>query len=75
MALVPFSTVCFRAKADDAINQRIIDHVNATGKIFVSHTKLNDKLTIRLAIGNLRTTEEHVRMAWELIVEAYGELR
>lgn len=67
MAPVPFSTVCFRLKADDAANQRIIDRVNASGKIFVSHTRLRDKLTIRLAIGNIRTTEEYVRMAWGLI--------
>ena len=38
--------------------------VNATGEVFLSHTKLNDKLTLRLSIGNIRTTERHVRRAW-----------
>jgi aromatic-L-amino-acid decarboxylase len=43
--------------------------VNATGKAFLSHTKLNDKLTLRLSIGNIRTTEEHVARVWELLNE------
>ncbi|MBI4471597.1 MAG: amino acid decarboxylase [Acidobacteria bacterium] len=72
MAPVPFSTVCFRIKADDAPNQQLIDKVNSSGKIFISHTKLHDKLTLRFTIGNLRTTEEHVRMAWDLIAKTAG---
>jgi aromatic-L-amino-acid decarboxylase len=71
MAPVPFSTVCFRLKGDDITNQKLLDRVNASGKIFISHTRLNDKLTLRFAIGNLRSVEEHVRMAWQLIQE-YG---
>ena len=67
MAPVPFSTVCFRLRGDDASNQKLIDRVNATGKIFISHTRLNDKLTLRFTVGNLRSTEEHVRMAWDVI--------
>jgi aromatic-L-amino-acid decarboxylase len=67
MAPVPFSTVCFRLKSDDAANQELMDRVNATGKIFISHTRLNDRLTLRFTVGNLRSTEEHVRLAWELI--------
>ena len=63
----PFSTVCFRLKAGDAENQAMIDRVNATGKTFISHTNLNGKLTARLAIGNSRTSEEHVRAAWTVI--------
>ena len=41
--------------------------VNATGKALLSHTKLNDKLTIRLSIGNIRTAEKHVKQAWDLL--------
>jgi len=67
VAPVPFSTVCFRLKAGDAANQQLIDRVNASGKIFLSHTSLNGKLTIRFAVGNLRSTEAHVRMAWDLV--------
>ena len=62
---MPFSVVCFRAvpaglshAADlDAFNQRLLDAVNATGEVFLSHTRLNGVLTLRLAIGHLRTTE------------------
>jgi aromatic-L-amino-acid/L-tryptophan decarboxylase len=74
LAPVPFSVVCFRAVApgfheeqSDALNQRIVDSVNATGEIFVSHTRLAGRYSIRLAIGNLHTTEAHVARAWELM--------
>jgi aromatic-L-amino-acid decarboxylase len=74
LAPVPFSVVCFRAIARtlddqgaDALNARIVDTVNATGEIFVSHTRLAGRYAIRLAIGNLHTTEAHVARAWELI--------
>ena len=67
VAPAPFSTVCFRLKAGDAENQAMVDRVNATGKTFISHTILNGKLTARLAIGNGRTSEEHVRAAWTVI--------
>jgi len=67
VAPVPFSSVCFRLKSDDAENQSLVDRVNATGKLFISHTRLNDKLTIHFTVGNLRTTEEHVDAAWKLI--------
>ena len=82
MAPVPFALVCFRAqprtpqqteeaevKRLDALNEAIMHGVNATGRAFLSHTKLNDKLTLRLSIGNIRTTERHVRQVWELLNE------
>ena len=40
--------------------------MNATGEVFLSHTKLNGRFTLRLAVGNLRTEERHVARAWEL---------
>ena len=80
MAPVPFALVCFRAcppfegateevrmKRLDVLNEAIMHGVNATGEAFLSHTKLNDKLTLRLSIGNIRTTERHVRHVWELL--------
>ena len=79
LAPVPFALVCFRAcppvKGEteevrlDALNEAIMHGVNATGKAFLSHTKLNDKLTLRLSIGNIRTTERHVKQAWDLLNE------
>jgi aromatic-L-amino-acid decarboxylase len=56
--------------AIDAANARILERVNASGEIFISHTKAKGRYAIRLAIGNLRTTEQHVLRAWELIREA-----
>jgi aromatic-L-amino-acid decarboxylase len=73
MAPVPFGLVCFRAcrpNADlDALNESIMHGVNASGRALLSHTRLNDKLTLRLSIGNIRTTEKHVRDVWELLNE------
>ena len=51
----------------DAFNERLLEAVNATGEIFISHTRLDGRFVIRLAIGNLRTTEVHVARAWELL--------
>jgi aromatic-L-amino-acid/L-tryptophan decarboxylase len=67
IAPVPFSTVCFRLIGDDSANQELMDRVNATGKIFISHTRLNNRVVLRFTVGNLRSSEEHVRMAWDLI--------
>src|SRR5437870_2585042 len=88
MAPVPFALICFRARPKlkgeteevqakrlDALNEAIMHGVNATGKAFLSHTKLHVKLTLRLSIGNIRTTERHVRQAWELLNEQLTRLR
>src|SRR6476620_3619744 len=76
MAPHPLALVCFRAcpasfaeKDLDALNEAIMHGVNASGRALLSHTKLNDKLTLRLSIGNIRTTEEHVRQVGELLNE------
>jgi aromatic-L-amino-acid decarboxylase len=66
-APAPFSTVCFRLKGSDAENQGLLDRVNASGKVFLSHTVLNGKFVIRFSVGNERSSEEHVRMAWGVI--------
>lgn len=77
MAPVPFSTVCFRhdpgglnERELDLLNERILAEVNASGEAFLSHTRLRGRFCLRMAIGNLRTTEKHVRRAWELLREA-----
>ena len=74
LAPVPFSVVCFRARARrnedaDRLNERILDAVNSSGEIFISHTRLGGRYALRLAIGNLHTTESHVARAWQLIQE------
>ena len=74
-----FSLVCFRcappgaSPADtDALNQRILGRVNASGRVYLSHTRLHERLVLRLAIGNLRTERRHVADAWSLLKEAAG---
>jgi len=73
LAPVPFGTVCFRycrGPELDAKNAAILDRVNASGKVFLSHTKLKDRYTIRVAIGNPRQTEAHVARCWALLKDA-----
>ena len=50
----------------DALNERLLEAVNATGEVFLSHTRLRGRFAIRLAVGHVRTEERHVRRAWEL---------
>lgn len=77
MAPVPFSTICFRAHPPDINNEKILEElnidlinkVNQTGKIFLSHTKLNNRFVIRMTIGSIRIYETYVEHAWELIQE------
>ena len=69
LAPTPFSTVVFRHRSDDKNNQRINDEVNASGEAFISHTSVRGRYALRMAIGNLRTTLEDVRVAWDLIAK------
>jgi aromatic-L-amino-acid/L-tryptophan decarboxylase len=74
MAPHPFSTVCFRAKPADVpeeqlngLNEKLMNAVNDTGEMYISHTKLHGKTTLRLAIGNMKTERVHIERAWELL--------
>jgi aromatic-L-amino-acid decarboxylase len=80
MAPVPFSLVCFRyapggmAEADrDRRNESILHAVNATGDVFLSHTRLGGHFTLRLAIGNIRTEQRHVELAWRRLRETAAQ--
>jgi aromatic-L-amino-acid decarboxylase len=78
LAPVPFSTVCFRHRpegVDDeaelrAVNEAILERVNASGRALLSHTDLKGRYALRVAIGNAATTAEHVDRAWRLLREA-----
>jgi len=77
VAPIPFSLVCFRYAPSgvheevlNEMNARILTHVNASGEVFLSHTKLDGRYVLRLAVGNIRTEERHVRRAWELLRES-----
>jgi aromatic-L-amino-acid decarboxylase len=64
-----FSLVVFRRNGSDEENERILERANRSGEIFLSHTKLNGRYVMRLAIGNARTTEPDVQRAWEVLNE------
>src|ERR1700726_3025537 len=68
-APAPLNLVCFRHKAGDAANQSILDRLNRSGDLFLTHTKLDGKLTLRLCVGQTNTQERHVERAWERICE------
>jgi len=63
-----FSLVCFRREGTDEENERLLAQVNDSGEVFLSHARLRDRYVLRLAIGNFRTTEDDVRLAWEVLV-------
>ena len=69
-APVPLNLVCFRHVAGDATNRAIIEAVNAGGGIYMTHTKLDDRVILRLNIGQTNVEERHVARAWELIQAA-----
>jgi aromatic-L-amino-acid decarboxylase len=62
-----FSLVCFRLRGTDEENERLLERVNASGEVFLSHTRLDGGFVLRLAIGNFRTTEDDVRLAWDVL--------
>ena len=81
-APVPLSVVCFRARGNseddaetDALNQQLLERINTDGEVFLSHTRLNGRFTLRLAIGHIRTTDKHVRREWELLVKHRNLIR
>jgi aromatic-L-amino-acid decarboxylase len=63
----PFSVVCFRREASDEENEALLERVNRTGELFISHARLRDRYVLRLAVGNERTTEDDVRRAWDVL--------
>jgi aromatic-L-amino-acid/L-tryptophan decarboxylase len=65
----PLSVVCFRREGGDEDNEALLERANATGEIFLSHTRLDGRYVLRLAIGNARTAEADVRRAWEVLRE------
>jgi aromatic-L-amino-acid decarboxylase len=68
-APAPLNLVCFRHKSGDAANQAIMDRLNASGDLFLTHTKLNGKMTLRLSVGQTHTQARHVENAWRRIRE------
>jgi aromatic-L-amino-acid decarboxylase len=63
----PLNLVCFAHRAGNEFNQRLLDGLNQTGKLYLSHTVLNGRYALRWCVGQTHTEAEHVRRAWELI--------
>ena len=70
----PFNLVCFRHKNGDDFNLKLMNKINATGKIYFTHTKLNNRIVLRMSIGQTHTETEHVKAAWDLIKQFAAEL-
>jgi aromatic-L-amino-acid decarboxylase len=73
-APVPLNLVCFRHKGGDFANQGIMERLNHSGDLFLTHTKLKGKLTLRLSVGQTNTQARHVENAWKRIREEAGRV-
>jgi aromatic-L-amino-acid decarboxylase len=73
-APVPLSLVCFRHRSSDEVNRQLLADINASGKLFLSHTVLKGNYVLRFAIGNHQTTEQDVRQSWQLIQQCAAKL-
>ncbi len=70
----PFNLVCFRHKAGDDFNMKLMNAVNTTGKAYFTHTKLNGQVVLRMSIGQTNTEEKHVKATWDLIEKIAKEI-
>ena len=73
-APAPLNLVCFRHRGGDALNHKLMDGLNRSGDLFLTHTKLNDKLTLRFCVGQTNTVARHVQRAWQRIQEETEKL-
>jgi len=73
-APTPLNLVCFRHRGGDESNQRLMDRLNGSGDLYLTHTRLNDRLTLRFCVGQTNTTERHVEQAWKRIQEEAEKL-
>ena len=73
-APAPLNLVCFRHKGSDKMNQTLMDRLNRSGDLYLTHTRLNDRFTLRFCVGQTNTTARHVERAWKRIQEEAAEL-
>ncbi|HEY7615821.1 MAG TPA: pyridoxal-dependent decarboxylase, partial [Terriglobales bacterium] len=73
-APVPLNLVCFRHRGGDEVNQTLMDNLNRSGDLYLTHTRLNDRFTLRMCIGQTNTQRRHVKRAWERIQEEAGKI-
>jgi aromatic-L-amino-acid decarboxylase len=73
-APAPLNLVCFRHVGSDDQNRRLLDSLNRTGKLYLTHTNLNKRYTLRFCVGQTQTELRHVEQAWRMIQETAAEL-
>jgi aromatic-L-amino-acid decarboxylase len=73
-AAAQLNLVCFRLRAGDRANQLLMDRLNASGDLYLTHTKLDNKFTLRLCVGQTNTQAQHVEFAWQRIQQETGKL-
>src|SRR5947209_5782804 len=74
MAPADLNLICFRFKGDNNANEELLKRLNASGKVFLSHTKLNGRFTLRFCVAQTYTEEHHVAAAWQLIQQIAKEI-
>ncbi len=74
-APLSLNLVCFRHVGGDPLNQAIMDRINASGRLYLTHTRLDGQLTLRMAIGQVHTERVHVQRAWYEILDATDALQ
>ena len=74
-APVPLNLVCFRHRGGDESNQRLMERLNQSGALYITHTRLNDRFTLRFCVGQTNTEQRHVLNAWRRIQEEAAELK
>jgi len=73
-APAPLNLVCFCLKSGDDANERLLEALNRSGDLYLTHTKLSGKLTLRFCVGQTNTEERHVQKAWKRIKEEASRL-
>jgi len=74
-APAPLNLVCFRHKRGDQISQDLMDRLNRSGDLYLTHTRLNDRLTLRFCVGQTNTQARHVERAWRRIQQEAASVR
>jgi aromatic-L-amino-acid decarboxylase len=66
--------VCFRHAGGDEVNKRLLESINQSGKVYLTHTSLADRFTLRMCVGQTNTKEIHVKHAWDLLRSSAKEI-
>jgi len=75
VAPAPLNLVCFRYRGSEEENKRLMDRLNRSGDLYLTHTRLGDKFVLRFCVGQTNTTLKHVERAWERIQQETAKLQ